>query len=90
MPLSPDGKTLSHGYWTVEDFQEDDLGALAEREREVIRLAFGLPDGEPQNLRQIGERFGVSSERVRQIRNEGLSKLVGVSARRRVETESGS
>ncbi|GAA4437122.1 sigma-70 family RNA polymerase sigma factor [Actinokineospora soli] len=51
------------------------LGTLDEREQSVIRLRYGLDDGQPRTLDQIGKRFGLSRERVRQIEREVMSKL---------------
>ncbi|AHI00221.1 sigma-70 family RNA polymerase sigma factor [Kutzneria viridogrisea] len=51
------------------------LGTLDEREQSVIRLRYGLEDGQPRTLDQIGKRFGLSRERVRQIEREVMGKL---------------
>jgi RNA polymerase primary sigma factor len=51
------------------------LSSIDEREAEVLRLRYGLTDGEPMTLKAIGERIGVTRERVRQIENEALRKL---------------
>ena len=51
------------------------LTTLDEREQQVIRLRFGLDDGQPLTLDQIGKRFGLSRERVRQIEREVMVKL---------------
>ncbi len=51
------------------------LATLDEREQQVIRLRFGLDDGQPRTLDQIGRLFGLSRERVRQIEREVMSKL---------------
>ena len=51
------------------------LSTLDEREQEVIRLRFGLDDGQPRTLDQIGRSFGLSRERVRQIEREVMTKL---------------
>jgi RNA polymerase nonessential primary-like sigma factor len=51
------------------------LATLDEREQAVIRLRYGLEDGQPRTLDQIGKRFGLSRERVRQIEREVMSKL---------------
>ncbi|BAU96252.1 RNA polymerase sigma factor SigB [Corynebacterium suranareeae] len=51
------------------------LNTLEPREQDVIRLRYGLDDGVPRTLDQIGRRFGLSRERVRQIEREVMSKL---------------
>ncbi|MBP2473565.1 RNA polymerase nonessential primary-like sigma factor [Crossiella equi] len=51
------------------------LATLDDREQHVIRLRYGLDDGQPRTLDQIGRRFGLSRERVRQIEREVMSKL---------------
>ncbi len=51
------------------------LSTLEQREQDVIRLRYGLNDGVPRTLDQIGRRFGLSRERVRQIEREVMSKL---------------
>ena len=51
------------------------LSTLEEREQQVITLRFGLDDGQPRTLDQIGKRFGLSRERVRQIEREVMAKL---------------
>ena len=51
------------------------LATLDDREQQVIRLRFGLDDGQPRTLDQIGKRFGLSRERVRQIEREVMAKL---------------
>jgi len=51
------------------------LATLDEREHQVIRLRFGLDDGQPRTLDQIGKLFGLSRERVRQIEREVMAKL---------------
>ncbi|WP_230883999.1 sigma-70 family RNA polymerase sigma factor [Planomonospora sp. ID82291] len=51
------------------------LATLTEREADVIALRYGLADGETRTLEQIGRRFGVTRERVRQIESAGMRKL---------------
>ena len=51
------------------------LGTLDEREQHVIRMRYGLDDGQPRTLDQIGRAFGLSRERVRQIEREVMVKL---------------
>ncbi len=51
------------------------LDSLAERERKVISLRFGLEDGHPRTLEEVGREFGVTRERIRQIESKTLAKL---------------
>ncbi|MER0000728.1 sigma-70 family RNA polymerase sigma factor [Corynebacterium sp. KPL4015] len=51
------------------------IDTLEKREQDVIRLRYGLDDGVPRTLDQIGRRFGLSRERVRQIEREVMAKL---------------
>jgi RNA polymerase nonessential primary-like sigma factor len=51
------------------------LSTLEDREQAVIRMRFGLDDGQPHTLDQIGKRYGLSRERVRQIEREVMAKL---------------
>ena len=51
------------------------LEGLAERERKVITLRFGLEDGHPRTLEEVGREFGVTRERIRQIESKTLAKL---------------
>lgn len=51
------------------------LSTLDEREQQVIRMRYGLDDGQPRTLDQIGRMFGLSRERVRQIEREVMGKL---------------
>jgi RNA polymerase primary sigma factor len=51
------------------------LATLSEREAEVIRLRFGLTDGQPRTLEQISRVYGVTRERVRQIESKTMAKL---------------
>jgi RNA polymerase primary sigma factor len=51
------------------------LDALPERERRVIELRFGLEGGQPQTLEEVGQAFGVTRERIRQIESNTLRKL---------------
>ncbi|XP_040382624.1 RNA polymerase sigma factor sigF, chloroplastic [Oryza brachyantha] len=55
----------------VRDF----LGILSPREKEIIEHRFGIHDGEPKTLHVIGDMFGLSKERIRQLQNRALQKL---------------
>ena len=54
---------------------EEMLDALSDREREVLRYRFGLEDGRSYTLEEVGRRFGVTRERIRQIEAKALRKL---------------
>ena len=54
---------------------QDVLGELSDREAEVVRLRFGLDDGRPRTLEEVGRAFGVTRERIRQIESKTLAKL---------------
>jgi RNA polymerase primary sigma factor len=63
---------------------EDALGKLTPREREVIRMRFGLDDGSPRTLEEVGKYFKVTRERIRQIEAKALKKLKHPSKSRRL------
>ncbi len=54
---------------------EQVLDGLADRERKVIKFRFGLEDGHPRTLEEVGREFGVTRERIRQIESKTLVKL---------------
>jgi RNA polymerase primary sigma factor len=54
---------------------EEALGELSEREQEVVRMRFGLDDGQAHTLEEVGRAFGVTRERIRQIEAKTLAKL---------------
>ena len=54
---------------------EQVLDGLADRERKVIKFRFGLEDGHPRTLEEVGKEFGVTRERIRQIESKTLAKL---------------
>ena len=56
------------------------LSPLDEREREILRLRFGLDRGEPRTLEEVGEHFNLTRERIRQIEARAMSKLRHPSA----------
>jgi len=51
------------------------MGTLDGRESSILAMRFGLDDGRPKTLEEVGERFGVTRERIRQIQDEALRKL---------------
>ncbi|RZS34490.1 RNA polymerase nonessential primary-like sigma factor [Herbihabitans rhizosphaerae] len=74
-----DGEATSAESAVISGLLQDDLrrvlSTLDDREHAVIRLRYGLDDGQPRTLDQIGKRFGLSRERVRQIEREVMGKL---------------
>ena len=63
------------------------LDLLTAREREVLVRRFGLDDGEPDTLEEIGTSWGVTRERIRQIETEALKKLAGSSLAARARAD---
>ncbi|RKS10058.1 RNA polymerase primary sigma factor [Nocardiopsis sp. Huas11] len=59
----------------LQEHLRDLLGGLSDRERRIIRLRFGMADGHPRTLEEVGREFGVTRERIRQIEAKTLAKL---------------
>ena len=59
----------------LQDQLERVLCELSEREQRIIQLRFGLTDGHPRTLEEVGREFGVTRERIRQIESKTLAKL---------------
>lgn len=60
---------------SLETEIEQALETLTEREEAVLRLRYGLDDGQPRKLEEVGNRFGITRERVRQIETKAIRKL---------------
>ena len=71
-PIRPDGRMLDE---TLKQEMAFALDVLPDREREIVSLRFGLDGREPWTLDQIGDHFGLTRERIRQIQVEALRKL---------------
>ena len=67
-----------------EDLQEV-MKQLSPRERDVLRLRFGMDDGRQRTLEEVGQLFGVTRERIRQIEAKALRKLRHPNRRKRLE-----
>ena len=65
----------SAAFLLLKQHLEAVLSTLGERERKVVQLRYGLADGRPRTLEEIGRIFGVTRERIRQIESKTLSKL---------------
>ena len=61
------------------------LDELSDREKEVVRLRFGLDGDQPQTLEEVGRQFGVTRERIRQIESKTLAKLRHPQRRQKLE-----
>jgi len=75
----PDDEALAPAdaaaYLLLKEQLEDVLETLTPREEKVLRLRFGLDDGRPRTLEEVGQVFGVTRERIRQIEAKALRKL---------------
>jgi len=74
-----DERNLSPEEYATNEMLKDEISevllTLTEREEKVIRLRFGLEDGKPRTLEEVGQMFGVTRERIRQIEAKALRKL---------------
>ena len=70
--LEPDSYVLDD---QTKDMLHRGMSAISEREQLVLKLRYGLEEGAPMTLKEIGERIGLTRERIRQIENEALKKL---------------
>jgi RNA polymerase sigma factor (sigma-70 family) len=83
-----DGLSAVVSAWEAAELEqalEEGLNCLPERRRQVIVLAYGLKGEKPHSLAEIGRKWGISGERARQLRNDGLVLLrqPGLSVRLR-------
>jgi RNA polymerase primary sigma factor len=62
-------------YELLQEQLQEIMQTLSEREQRVIALRFGLTDGQPRTLEEVGRNFGVTRERIRQIESKSLAKL---------------
>ena len=64
----------------MKDLLEQLLGMLTDRQSQVLRLHFGMEDGNCHSLEEIGTKFGISKERVRQIERQAMERLQRLGA----------
>lgn len=85
-----DKKAISPANATVFSMLKEELeqamGSLTDRERNILTLRFGLEDGSPKTLEEVGTIFKVTRERIRQIEAKALKKLRHPSRSRRLQT----
>jgi RNA polymerase primary sigma factor len=70
----------------LQEQTESALRTLTPREEEVIKMRFGVGDGGERTLEEVGQRFGVTRERIRQIEVKALHKLRQPSRNRKLRT----
>ena len=84
-----DERTMSPEEYTVHELLKDEISdvllTLTEREEQVLRLRFGLDDGSCKTLEEVGQMFGVTRERIRQIEAKALRKLRHPSRSRKLK-----
>ncbi|MCI9083988.1 MAG: RNA polymerase sigma factor RpoD [Bacilli bacterium] len=85
----PDETNMSPEEFAINELLKDEISevllTLTEREEKVIRLRFGLEDGRPRTLEEVGQLFGVTRERIRQIEAKALRKLRHPSRSRKLK-----
>ncbi len=81
--VSPSSATT---YAMLKEQMDDVLSTLTERERKVLKLRFGINDGYPRTLEEVGSIFNVTRERVRQIEAKALRKLRHPTRSRKLKT----
>ena len=88
-----DERNLSPEEFATNEMLKDEISqvleTLTEREEKVIRLRFGLEDGKPRTLEEVGLMFGVTRERIRQIEAKALRKLRHPSRSRKLRDYMG-
>ncbi len=62
---------------TSRDRVREVLGKLTPREEQVVRMRFGIGDGKAHTLKEVGQKFSVTGEQIRQLEAEALRKLRG-------------
>jgi len=68
------GPTDAASHQLLREQMEDILTSLSPREGRVLQLRFGLKDGKSHTLEEVGKKFGVTRERIRQIEAKALSQ----------------
>ena len=88
-----DERTMSPEEYTTHEMLKEEISdvlcTLTEREEQVLRLRFGLDDGSCKTLEEVGQMFGVTRERIRQIEAKALRKLRHPSRSRKLKDYMG-
>ncbi len=84
-----DERNVSPEEYTINEMLKEEIASvlltLTEREEKVIRLRFGLEDGKTRTLEEVGQIFGVTRERIRQIESKAIRKLKHPSRSRKLK-----
>ncbi len=70
-------RVVSRSDGTSRDRVREVLGKLTPREEQVVRMRFGLGDGRAHTLKEVGQKFSLTGERIRQVEATALRKLRG-------------
>lgn len=84
-PLAPDPLEEA-AYQLLQDDLDDLLQCLTAREARILRMRYGLDNGQPHTLKEVGRKFNLTRERIRQIEQEALHKLRHPDRRAKLST----
>jgi RNA polymerase primary sigma factor len=77
--LIEDPRSADPDSYVLDDHTKDllhkGMNAISEREQKILKMRYGLDEGTPMTLKEIGDQLGLTRERIRQIEGEALKKL---------------